>query len=150
MMTPLSVPSRDERLGFRRHGVGGDRETGYGLMGLIRQSAGSAEDTTLTRDKAKQMAESIATEVRAVKGSAFIGTWLNVPGISLEISLDTRSMGRRYVIHHVIGEKGCTVKLIEGDGRPGRGPFHSEEIGATSFDVASLVSVIGSDMGQRK
>jgi hypothetical protein len=101
----------------------------------------------MTMTEARKMAAAIAEAVAGMKGSAHIGTWLDVPGISMEIHLDKGRTGLRYVVHNVIGESGCTVRLIRGDGRPGRGSFDSRLIGTSEFDTGAIAGVINHFQG---
>ena len=94
----------------------------------------------MTKTEANKLAAIIAKGVGAVKGTAHIGTWLNVPGISIEIHLDKKPDGRRYAIHNVVGETHCTVRLIDGDGR-----YVLDEdtaIGTVTFDSYAIVQAI--------
>lgn len=96
----------------------------------------------MTKTEARKMAAAIAKEVGAVKGTAHVGTWLEKPGVSIAICLDKKPAGLRYAIHNNTGENDCKVRLIEGDGRPGHGPFTERVIGTVPFDVESIVGLI--------
>jgi hypothetical protein len=88
------------------------------------------------------MAAGITGEVHhGVKGVAVVATWLGVPGIALTIHLDRHHAGLRYAIHNVIGEKDCTISLIQGDGRVSDS-FSKKEIATVPFDQNAIVRAI--------
>ena len=96
----------------------------------------------MTKPQYRKLAGMIAKGIGAVKSTVHVGTWLGTPGVSIVIHLDKKPAGRRYDIHNVIGRDECTIRLIDGDARPGRGPFSSMNIGTVTFDSHAIVELI--------
>jgi len=92
--------------------------------------------------EAKLLANFIAGEVGAVKGTAQVGTWLGKSAVSLTIHLDKSEFGQRYCVHYEFSEPDALLRLIEGDGRTH--DFIEQRVGRVFFDrdrIAALINV---------
>jgi len=94
---------------------------------------------TIRKRELREMADEIATAIDARSGSAFIGTWLDRSGLSLDVRLTSKATGRRVVIHKWDDEDACSVRYIVGDFW--RDPDNAREF-AKQEDVAFTVEAI--------
>ena len=93
----------------------------------------------MTKSEAKIMREEISAAIGGKSSSAHIGTWLQRPGVALEINLTSKRNHRRIVVHKWDDEATCEVRYITGDFW--RDPDNAEEF-SSRHDVAFSVPAI--------
>lgn len=70
----------------------------------------------MTKAEAKNWAAALKDDVAGVrKVSTHVGTWMNRPGVSITLHLDSKSTGHRIVVHKWDDEATCSVRRIKGD-----------------------------------
>lgn len=72
----------------------------------------------MTKREARDMAKALAAKIdggRQRDGTTHVGTWMDRPGVSLTVHLDSKRVGRRVVVHKWDDETTCEVRLIAGD-----------------------------------
>jgi hypothetical protein len=69
---------------------------------------------TMTKKQLREMAQAIGSKVGAKRTDAFIGSWSNGAGCSLEIYFQTANDGERIDVHKWDAEQTCSVRHIFG------------------------------------
>lgn len=95
------------------------------------------------RQELKAMGLELVDAIPGAKSAhPFIGTWLSRPGVSLEIRLTHKALGKRVVVHKWDNEETCEVKVNEGDfWRHRVEPKTYGEASGVAFDVQSIAAV---------
>jgi len=94
----------------------------------------------MTTKEAKLMAQFIAQEVGAVKGTGLVAEWSSGPAVSLTVHLDKSEFGKRYVVHKILSEPDALLRLIKGDGRTHN--FIEQRVGRVIFDRDKIAALI--------
>lgn len=90
----------------------------------------------VSKGEAKLLAMDLQDILKGKSNHVHVGTWMDRPGVSIEIRLTSKPLGRRIVIHKWADEVLCNVRLVEGDAW--RDPDHFVEHGSVEeVDFAS-------------
>lgn len=103
--------------------------------------------TPLTKRSLKQMGEEVAEAIGGKSAHPFIGTWMDRPGISIDVRLQSASDGRRIIIHKWDDEETCSVRYIFGSfwrPRPNREGVEYGGVQGVEFTAGAIATAASS------
>jgi len=95
----------------------------------------------MTRKEYKAFGQQVADAIGAKSVSPHVGTWCDRAGVSIAIHMDSRTDGRRFIIHKWDNEETCSVRDIFGSFWRPRPNREGVEYGSVE-DVAFTVEAI--------
>ena len=66
------------------------------------------------RQELKTLTQEVAERVDGKAVHVFVGTWLDRPGCSLEVRMQSKAIGRRVIVHKWDDEETCSVRYVMG------------------------------------
>lgn len=68
----------------------------------------------MTKQELKALTQEVAERVDGKAIHVFVGTWCDRPGLSLEVRMQSKTIGKRVVVHKWDDEETCSVRYIAG------------------------------------